>query len=98
MKEYEEIRITNLMKKYAKSMCNNIEARFPQTTCKIPGLFRIFDIALLPMSSSPSFCVYWKNELSFLPEREEFKFELIDIKKKYQLTKEILTDNDLKLK
>ena len=86
------------MKKYAKSMCNNIEARFPQTTCKILELFGIFDIALLPMSSSPSFCVYGENELSLLPEWEEFKFELTDITKKYQLIKEILTDNDLKLK
>ena len=31
-------------------------------------------------------------------EWEEFKFVLIDIKKNYQLLKENLTDNDLKLK
>ena len=35
LKESEEIRITDLVEKYAKSMCHNIEARFPQTTCKI---------------------------------------------------------------
>ena len=50
------------------------------------------------MSSSRLFCVYGKNEISFLAEQEEFKFELIDIKKKYQLLKENLTDNNLKLK
>ena len=64
------------------------------------------------MSSSPSLCVYGRNEISFsaeqfFPEKsveiimtewEEFKFELIDIKKKYQLLKENLTDNNLKLK
>ena len=64
------------------------------------------------MSSSPSLCVYGRNEISFLAEQffpeksveiimtewEEFKFELIDIKKKYQLLKENLTDNNLKLK
>ena len=33
-----------------------------------------------------------------MTEWEEFKFELIDIKKKYQLLKENLTDNNLKLK
>ena len=74
--------------------------------------FGIFKIELLPRSSSPSFCVYWKNEISFLvgqffPEKsveiiltewEEFMFELIDIKQKYQLLKEHLTDNNLKLK
>ena len=31
-------------------------------------------------------------------EWEEFKFELIDIKNKYQLLKENLTDNYLKIK
>ena len=28
LKEFEEIRITKLVEKYAKSVCNNIEARF----------------------------------------------------------------------
>ena len=46
-------------------MCNNIEPRFSQTTCKILESFGIFDIELLPMSSSPSFCVYRRNEISF---------------------------------
>ena len=112
LKGSEEIQITNLVEKYTKSMCNNIEARFPQTTSKILESFEIFDIELLPMSSSPSFCMYGKNEISFSAEKyfpeksveiiladwEEFKFELIDIKKKYQLLKENLTDNNLKLK
>ena len=31
LKKSEEIHITNLVEKYAKSMCINIEARFPQT-------------------------------------------------------------------
>ena len=62
-KESEEICIANLVGKYAKPMCNNIEARSPQTTCKILEPFGIFDIELLPMSSSPSFCVYGKTKL-----------------------------------
>ena len=95
------------MEKNAKSTCNNIEARFPQAICKILESFGIFDIELRPVSSSPSFCVYEKNEISFLAEQifpekpvenimtewEEFKFELIDIKKEYQLLKENLADN-----
>ena len=54
---------------------------------------------------SPLFCVYGKNENSFLAEQffpeiymeiimtewDKFKSELIDIKKKYQLLKENLT-------
>ena len=54
---------------------------------------------------SPLFCVYGKNENSFLAEQffpkiyieiimtewDEFKSEMIDIKKKYQLLKENLT-------
>ena len=64
------------------------------------------------MSSSPSFGVHGKSEINFLAEEffseksveiimtewKEFKFELIDIKKKYQLLREILTNNNLKLK
>ena len=69
MKESEEIRIKNLVEKYVKSMCHNIEARFPQTTCKILESFGIFDIELLPMSSSPSFYMHGKNEISFLAEQ-----------------------------
>ena len=93
-------------------MCHNNEARFPQTTCTILEPIGIFDIELLPMSSSPSFCVHGKNEINFLAEQffpeksvgiittewEEFKFELIVIKRKYQLLKENLTNNNLKLK
>ena len=86
------------MEKYAKSMYNIVEARFPQTTCTILELFGIFDVELLPVSSSPFFCLYGKNENSFLAEQlfpeksvkiimidwDQFKSELIDIKKKYQ--------------
>ena len=60
-------------------------ARFPQTTCKFLESFGIFDIELLPMSSLPSFCVYGTNEISFLAEREESKFELTDINKKHHI-------------
>ena len=35
LKEFNEIFITDLVEKYGKSMCNNIEARFCQITCKI---------------------------------------------------------------
>ena len=69
MKESEEISITNLMKKYGKSVCKNNEAMFPQTTCKILESFGIFDIELLPTLSSPSFCGYGENEIRFLVEQ-----------------------------
>ena len=50
-------------------MCHNLEARFRQTICKILELFGIFDIELLLMSSSPSFCVHGKNEINFSAEQ-----------------------------
>ena len=53
LKGSEEIRVTNLVEKYAKSICHNIEASFLQTTCKVLESFGIFDIKLLPMYSSP---------------------------------------------
>ena len=69
LKESMEIHIINLVEKYAKSMSKNIEARFSQATCRILELFGIFDIEVLPMSLSPSFCLYGKNENSFLAEQ-----------------------------
>ena len=69
MKESEEIRQINLVEKSAKLMCHNIEARFPQTTCKILESFGIFDLELLPMSSSPWFYTHGKNEINFLAEQ-----------------------------
>ena len=69
LKEFEEVRITNLVEKYAKSMWKNIEAMFPQTTCKTLESFGIFDMELVPISSLPSFCVYGKNEIRFLAEQ-----------------------------
>ena len=69
LKEFEEIRITNLVEKYAKSMWKNTEARFPQTTCKTLESFGIFDMELVPISSSPLFCVDGKNEIRFLAEQ-----------------------------
>ena len=67
LKESEEICITNFVKKkkYAKSMCSNVEARLPQTTCKILESFGIFDIELLPMSSSLRFACMGKMKLVF---------------------------------
>ena len=73
MKESEETRITNLVKKYTKSMWNISKATFFETTCKILESFGIFDIELLPMSSSPSFCVYGKNKINFLVEQFPLK-------------------------
>ena len=95
MKESEEILIKNLVEKYAKSMCNNIEVRFPQTACKIIESFGIFDIELLPMPSSPLFRVYGKNKISFLAEQF---FSEKSIMIEWEEFKENLTDNNLKLK
>ena len=69
MKESEEIRIKNLVEKYVKSMCHNIEARFPQTTCKILESFGIFDLELLPISSLPWFYMHGENEINFLAQQ-----------------------------
>ena len=57
--------ITDLVEKYAKSMCNIIEARFPQTTCKILESFGIFDIELLQMSSHLCFACMGKMKIAF---------------------------------
>ena len=68
MKESEKIRITNLVEKYAKSICATIlKQGLLKQHAKLQS-FEIFDMEFLPMSSSPSFCVHGKNEINLLAE------------------------------
>lgn len=85
-----------------------IKARFSQSTCRILDSLRFFDIELLSISSTtPLFSVHGMGEISFLVEKDlieiitelkVFKFGKIEIIKQYQLLREDLTNNSLKLK
>ena len=53
------------MEKYAKSMYNIVEARFPQTKCKILELFGIFDVELLQCHHHLFFACMGKMKIAF---------------------------------
>ena len=53
-----------------QNQCGKIlKQGFPKQHTKTLESFRIFDMELVPISSSPSFCVYGKNEIRFLAEQ-----------------------------
>ena len=82
------------MEKYPKSM----EARFPQT--EFSRVIWNFQYRVSTNHHHLRFACMkkMKSVEIIMREWEEFKFELIDIKNKYQLLKENLTDNYLKIK
>ena len=97
----QEIRIKSLVGKYANSICQNIDERFPSNSCEILTAFSIFDVDLFPAQTSPAFSVYGNEEISSLGKQffpnasidslieqwNDFKFEMIEMKKKISLLK-----------
>ena len=110
--ETQEALIEKFVNKYATSICECITARFPKDSCEVLEAFSIFDVDLLPASSSsPLFSIHGENEVNilakqFFPQKPEsiqsewkdFKYELLEIKKKYILLKKQLNANKLKFK
>ena len=55
----------SLVGKYANSICQNIDARFPSNSSEILKAISIFDVALLPQCC-PTFNVYKNEEIPYL--------------------------------
>lgn len=110
--EHQKQRIKTFPKKYADSICKNIEERFPESSCKVLESFSIFNVDLIPNSSTNTFKFYGNDEIDvlgtqFFPDDnldlikkqwEAFKYHLVEIRKKYITLKKQFTDNKLKLK
>ena len=111
--ETQEALIEKFVNKYATSICESITARFPKDSCEVLEAFSIFDVDLLPASSSsPLFSIHRENEDYILAKKifpqkpseniqsewKDFKYELLEIKKKYILLKKQLNANKLKFK
>ena len=108
--DIQESRMKSLAGKYANSICQNIDARFPSNSCEILTAFSIFDVDLLPTQSSPAFSVYGNEEMSCLGKQffpnasndslleqwNDFKFEMIEMKKKISTFKNQLQLNKIK--
>ena len=111
MTESQE-RVKSLAGKYVKSMCENIDARFPANSCEVLNAFSIFDLELLPAQNSPTFIVYGNDGVrtlkkQFFPDEVEepiqeqwadFKFEMLEMKKKLSTLRAQLELNGIKLK
>lgn len=111
--EFQEMRIKSFVTKYASSICKNIDNRFPKETCDALDAFSIFDLELLPPSSSnPMFAVHGIDEITvlskqFLPneleskvqsEWEDFKYDLLETRKKLFSLKKQIEENKLRFK
>ena len=110
--DIRESRIKSLVGKYANSICQIIDARFPSNSCEILTAFSIFDVELLPTQSSPAFSVYGNEEISCLGKQffpnasnnslleqwNDFKFEMIERKDKISTLKNQLQLNKIKFK
>ena len=69
MTESQEKRVKSLAGKYVKSMCENIDARFPANSCEVLNAFSIFDLELLPAQNSPTFIVYGNDGVRTLKKQ-----------------------------
>ena len=93
-------------------MCKNINARFPESSCKVLEAFSIFNIELIPLSSTGAFKVYGNEEVLTLGKHffhgtdidqvmsqwKDFRYHLTKIKKKYASLKKQFAENKLKFK
>lgn len=100
-------------KNYATSICTNIDERFPESAQETLSAFAVFDLDSLPADpSSHEFNLYGEMEMrtlhhQFFPNNElsetqdqwkDFKFELLQLKRKWNEYKRQMSDNKLKLK
>ena len=104
--------LINPVRKYANSICQDIYARFASNSCEIFTVLSIFDVDLLPTQYSPTFSVYGIEEISCLGKQfflnatnssllgqwNDFKFEIIKMKKKTATFRNQLQLNKIKFK
>ena len=110
--EFQEKRTKSLVWKYTSSICQNTDARFPTKSCEILTAFSIWDVDLLPAQSSPSFDFYGNDQVScfgkqffphtsnesFLDQWNDFKFEMMEMKKKIATLRNQIPSNKIKFK
>ena len=112
MTEFQGKRVKSLPGKYVKSICENIDARFPANSCEVLNAFSIFDVDLLLAQNSPAFTIYGNDEVrtlkkQFFPDDSEkqileqwtdFKFEMFEMKKRLSSLRAQLQLNKIKFK
>lgn len=110
---FQEDRIPKMVQKYVDSITENINSRFPKESCDVLEAFSIFDAELIPQSTSSSlFSIYGDTEVRLLGEQffpdediskivsqwDDFKYVLLQMKRKLTSLKKQLADNKLNFK
>ena len=105
--------VQSYAKKYSNALVKNID-RFPPETLNVLDAFSIFNVENMPGVESYVFQMYCSREINVLADNyyvnndvkkdalekefDSFKFELIELKKKWNSFKDNIKSNKLKLK
>ena len=105
--------VQSYAKKYSNALVKNID-RFPPETLNVLDAFSIFNVENMPGVESYVFQMYCSREINVLADHyyvnndvkkdalekefDSFKFELIELKKKWNSFKDNIKSNKLKLK
>ena len=106
--------VQSYTKKYSNASVKNIDDRFPPETLNVLDAFSIFNVENIPGVESYDFQMYCSREINVLADHyyvdddvkkdalekefDSFKFELIELKKRWNSLKDIIESNQLKLK
>ena len=106
--------VQSYAKKYSNALVKNIDDRFPLETLNVLDAFSIFNFENMPGVESYDFQMYCSREINVLADHyyvdddvkrdalekefDSFKFELIELRKKWNSFKDNFKSNKLKLK
>ena len=106
--------VQSYVKKYSNALMKNIDDRFPSETLNVLVAFSIFNVENMPGVQSYDFQMYCYRGINVLADHyyvhddvkkdplekefDNFKFELIELKKKWNSFKDNIKSNKLKLK
>ena len=106
--------VQSYVKKYSNALMKNIYDRFPPETLNVQDAFSIFNVENMSGVESYDFQMYCSREINVLADHyyvhddvkkdalekefDNFKFELIELKKKWNSFKDNIKSNKLKLK
>ena len=106
--------VQSYAKKYSNALVKNIDGRFPPETLNVLDAFSTLNVENMPGVESYDFQMYCSREINVLADHyyvdddvkedtlekefDSFKFELIELKKRWNSFKDNIKSNKLKLK
>ena len=111
---FQKEMIAELATRYINALENNIRQRFPKDVVTVLEAFNIFNAEVIPNSTSDEFAIYGTDEIEvskkhyydnklktgelLINQWEDFRYELVSLKKKWVSFKENLKANKLPCK